>query len=529
MASSFGNGTTLNSTITWNFGDASGQYNTLTGFSAAHEYNTAGTYTITLTITTPDGHVGVATKTVAISADNRTTIYVSQNGSDSNNGLSPNAPIKTIDHLDQIMNSNERVLFQDGGTYYESAHGIELNGLQHMYVGSYGSGAAPIIMYNGPTGNFTMVFTDATSQSIAVNGLTFDSIYPNNMDTQGLPAGFAPSGSGMSILNNKFLNLTDDIEMNQVPSNVLVQGNVSPDPTALNAYFCWMQGYEIAVIGNSVANSVGESIMRIGGETANKDILIADNSVANLADQGGDSNDISKACIAVQGGSDIYIYNNHFDSGVAGEGPLGTATGANLNATVTYVVFDSNLLTNTNFVINPGSVNTIFKNNVVLGNGTNYAFGVNATEINSQFNLVTSNLYLVHNTVVEPGSSGGFLYIFNGVPGGITMDNNLFVAPNLSVGGGQEYIADNNDDNLSAFTEVNGNVWDTPASISSWTNGGLFFDSADPNSQVRWLTPAEWNSQAMVGNDMFETVTLGSTYQVSANGSTAGSSLPIAA
>ena len=100
-------------------------------------------------VTTPDGHVGVATTTVTVALDNRQTIYISSNGSDSNSGLSANSPIQTVDHLDQIMQSNERVLFQAGGTYDLNTHGIELNGLQHMYVGSYGTGAAPILMYTG--------------------------------------------------------------------------------------------------------------------------------------------------------------------------------------------------------------------------------------------------------------------------------------------------------------------------------------------------------------------------------------------
>jgi hypothetical protein len=57
----------------------------------------------------------------------------------------------------------------------------------------------------------------------------------------------------------------------------------------------------------------------------------------------------------------------------------------------------------------------------------------------------------------------------------------------------------------------------------------LFFDSSDPNSQTRWLTPAEWNAQSMVSGDVFETVNLGATYSINANGFTAGSTLPLAA
>ena len=92
LASSFGDGTSLNSTIAWNFGDPTSQYNTLVGFNAAHAYASPGTYTITLTITTPDGYVGIATKQVTISPDTRPTIYVAANGNDSNNGFSSSTP-----------------------------------------------------------------------------------------------------------------------------------------------------------------------------------------------------------------------------------------------------------------------------------------------------------------------------------------------------------------------------------------------------------------------------------------------------
>ncbi len=134
--STFGDGTVLNSTIAWNFGEAGSAYNTLVGFNAAHAYANSGTYTITLTITTPDGHVGIATKQITIAPDNRPTIYVSSSGNDGNNGLSAGTPIQSLSRLSQLLTSNMRVLFQAGDTFDMSGgSGIDVGGLSHVYIG----------------------------------------------------------------------------------------------------------------------------------------------------------------------------------------------------------------------------------------------------------------------------------------------------------------------------------------------------------------------------------------------------------
>jgi hypothetical protein len=526
MKSNFGNGTSLNSTITWNFGDPSSPYNVLNGFSAAHAYAQSGTYTITLSITTPDGHVGVAKQTVTIAVDNRPTIYVSQNGSDNNDGSSPSQAIQSIDHLNSIITSNERVLFQAGGTYNMSNDGIDLSGTSHVYLGSYGSGAKPLFMYTGPQQNMAMVYIGTDTTSAVIQGFTFDSIYVHDQYQDTLPTGVVPQGSGTSILDNTFMNLTDDVSMNQVPTNVLVQGNTSPDAQALNAYFVWLKGTNIAVIGNTVANSVGETILRMGGETDNTNILVADNNFTNIAGAGGYSGDIAKATIAVQGGHDIYIYHNTLHTGVAGEGPLGTDTGSNPDATVTYTVFDSNILDNGSaFVINPGDDQTMFKNNVVFSTGNTYAFGINSTEFDTVFNLIVQDLYIVHNTVIDSSENGGMVYLFDGESVNVTVDNNLFVGTNLTIGGGNAYIYDTNDD-LNSFKEIKNNVWGSPGQIYSWTQGGLFFVGSDPNNRAAWLTPAEWDALGVASGDTYETVVLGSTYSVDPGGFTAGSNLP---
>lgn len=142
LSSNLGSGSPIQATYNWNFGDSASQYNQLVGFNAAHVYDNPGTYTITLSLTDAGGQTSVATANVTVlSNSSMTTIYVSPSGNDGNSGASPDSPIQSIAQLNNILSSNERVLFQDGGTYnLESS--LSVNAVSNVEIGSYGSGAA---------------------------------------------------------------------------------------------------------------------------------------------------------------------------------------------------------------------------------------------------------------------------------------------------------------------------------------------------------------------------------------------------
>jgi hypothetical protein len=509
----------LNSEITWNFGDPGSAYNSLVGFNAAHAYANPGTYTITLTITTPDGYTGVATQQITVEQDTRPTIYVSTNGNDSNNGLSPNSPIQSTSRLNQLLTSDVRVLFQSGDTFtMNSSDFINASGLHDVYIGSYGTGAAPILMYNGVATQGAMVEMSNSTQGLVVQGLTFDSIYTNNDDTQAIPSAFFPAGNDIAILDNTFMNVLNDMNMQAEPSNVLVQGNKSPSTTALSAYFAWIQGNDIVVVGNTVANSDGEAILRIGGAN---DILIADNNITRLAAAGTGG----KNCFSIQEGTYAYIYGNTLTTGPLSIGPIGV--GNNANGAFNYAVIDSNvILDNSTILLQPGLDHVMARNNLIEGQGDNYGFTLNGTQIGGGFNWQLQDVYIQNNTVTEPGGSGGFLLLANGEAQGVHLDDNLFYAPKFSVGGdGAAFLTDSNND-LNSFVEIKDNVWSLPASVSSWVQGGYFFVGSDPSSQSGWLTPAEWKATGIPTGDVYENVNLGATYSVNVDGFTAGSNLP---
>jgi hypothetical protein len=519
LASTLGAGSQIQATYSWNFGDTGSQYNTLVGFNAAHAYDTPGTYTITLSLTDVNGQTSTTTAEVTVlSNSSLTTIYVSPNGSDSNSGTSQNAPIQTIAHLNNILTSNERVLFQDGGTY-DVATGLGVSNISNVEIGSYGSGTQPILMYDGPEGVFGGIINIGAS-NVTVTGLTFDSIYKNLFDSQAIHSGFVLTGNNIVIRDNTFLNVLDDLDMSGQPNNVLVENNQSPSSVDLNAYFAWIQGNNIELVGNSAPNSVGEAIVRIGGAN---NVLIADNNFANIAGAGGDTNDIAKNVLSIQDGSYAYVYGNVLATGPVSAGPLGTPA-ANSSAAFTNVVFDSNEVLNSTILLTPGVHNVMARNNVIEADG-DAGITVSAQEIAGAFNWQVQNVYIEHNTVTEPSVWGGLLSINDGEAQGIHVDNNLFVDPSYATGAGAGFIKVDEDD-MNSFAEIKDNVWSIPSSVAKWAQGGYFFVASDVSSQAGWLTPAEWEATGIPTGDVYENVTLGSTFSTTIDGFSAGSTLP---
>src|SRR5688572_29158558 len=121
LNSTLGLGNELTALYEWDFGDPSGQFNTLIGWNAAHVYNQPGTYTLRLRLTNQLGEVSTRLVPVTITTANRTNIYVSPTGSDSNSGQSASSPIQTFAKAATLVGPNKAILFQRGGTFNTTA------------------------------------------------------------------------------------------------------------------------------------------------------------------------------------------------------------------------------------------------------------------------------------------------------------------------------------------------------------------------------------------------------------------------
>jgi hypothetical protein len=141
----------------WNFGDpASGTWpvssrsrNEDTGVISAHVFEEPGEYTVTLRVTQTDGTVTVYAQEITAQAFNGTTYYVSSTGSDSNDGLTPEEPLRTFAAGMGVAATNTRILFKRGENFTTtSAAAVSAYG--PGIIGSYGSGVRPTITSINP-------------------------------------------------------------------------------------------------------------------------------------------------------------------------------------------------------------------------------------------------------------------------------------------------------------------------------------------------------------------------------------------
>jgi hypothetical protein len=503
-SSDWGSGTATNCTIEWNFGDSGSAYDVMNGFNAAHVYTNAGTYTITLTIITPDGHVGVATEQVTVGADNRPTVEIAAGQA-----------IPTFQ-------SNTRYLFQAGGTW-DIGSSLSVAGLQNVFIGSYGNGAQPVLVADNASVG-AIIGINASTSGLTVQGITFDSVYTT--DDSGQPDVCDIAGNDVAFIGDTVLDIDTAFNMNSLPSNVLIEGCNSPN-NDLCGYFAWIQGSEIVLVGNSVDNSIDQADIRIGGPPATIDVNISDNNFNKIAvgtTQG-------KNCITMQWVEYDYIYGNTVTGGPIQTGPIGVQNSSNNAQTASCLnsVIEDNTVNQTIILISPESINTMIQNNVVNSDGS-YGFIVDSTQTGDGFNWQVQNLWLMNNTVIDTSAEGGFLTINDGDSSNIVMDNNLFIDPNLIIGDNQSayvYAPD-----MSSFSQIQDNVWGTYTTpLNPWYNGGEFFVGSSQAIESDWLTPQQWESLTLGSGasptgDVFMNVTLGSTYSIQVNGFTAGANLP---
>ena len=515
LQSSFGTGTSLTTKYSWNFGDPGSYSNTLVGWNSAHVYDKAGTYTISLTLTSADGTTATATQSVTIAASTRKVIYVdSINGSDTNAGTI-NAPFKTINAAMKNPQDNTEVLMKAGETFTSPSN--ILLGNKNFVIGRYGTGSDPVI---NRTTSGSSISLWITCQGVTIQNVTFDSPFgvaddsvASKIGIEGIYAG----GTNITVRNCTFLNVDDAVNCVHNPVGMLVQNCNAPLVTGVRGYFVWGQGSQLTIDGNTVANSTREHNIRMVGVT---EATVENNNLTNLSRSTVDPADYSKGCIEEHVGTNAYIVNNTVTDGDIRVGPLGLFGEASTDSTDNCVI-ENNTLNNTLVSVDAGSHHIVVDNNVI-NNQTGAAIIVGG----ATNGMVSDDITITHNTAVTSGVSGQFVEVL-GTATNVALTNNLWVAPNIMPGIYNTAAVYSATPDLSDFSTISDNVWPVPVHATTYANGGINLVSGAAGSG--YVTGAQWNNYSQVHNDQLANVTLQDTYEISLGDILAGSTMKRAA
>jgi len=386
----------------------------------------------------------------------------------------------------------------------------------NVVIGSYGSGRATL-KYSGNVDFTNMIYLGGQGHGEnTVENLIFDSTYGGTTEDH-LPQAVGVGGKGDAVLGCQFLNVDYAVNAQADPSGLLVQNNTAPLSTGLRGYFVWGEGDDFVILGNTVANSTHEHIVRIAGVDR---LNISDNNFTNTIDSY--DNNIIRGTITIHKGTYAYISGNTLNSGIASVGPLGRGAGLDDKAArFNWIVIENNTI-NSQFVFLMGSQHIMFRNNVVNANNT---WGLEAEGYDTQYARGVVDLTIANNTVVNSGTQGNFLHV-DGPVDGISLVNNLYVAPKLITGSNGSAPVFVFDSDLSSFSTISGNVWPAPT-ILQYANGGINYVWPTWSNTSGYKSPAAWNAYGVVGTDYFSDVSFNTSTDAPSTSSVAASAASV--
>ncbi|HET6250399.1 MAG TPA: right-handed parallel beta-helix repeat-containing protein [Tepidisphaeraceae bacterium] len=158
-------------------------------------------------------------------------IYCSNSsGSDSNNGLSTSKPVKTLAHAISLLRNKtgDELLLKDGDTWSGGLGTWTKSGASAsdpMVIGSYGSGARPIL----DTGTSPGITTGSASipevDYLAIMGI---SIYANSRDPSVVASPATSDPTGINILTKSNDILIENCQIKEFTENINLQDYYGP-------------------------------------------------------------------------------------------------------------------------------------------------------------------------------------------------------------------------------------------------------------------------------------------------------------
>lgn len=512
LESLLGAGTSLTAQYQWDFGDAGSRYDQLSGFNAAHVYDSPGTYTVTLHLTNETGKQAISSVQVTVLPDARPTIYVDAQGDDANDGLNPWQPVRSADRAMQLLGDDTRLMFHRGDSFAVT-HGLTISN-SNVLIGSYGDSAAPAkLVYAGGVVSGTAILSLSGARDVTIQDLSLDSAGSTYTTAAN---GIYLGGTNLTVRRVQFLNLSDALNLNRDPVGVLVQDNTAPladvwrnGGQGVHNYFAWVQGTDLVFLNNTVANSGAHGLRAAKGYDR---LLLAGNDLTNTA---------GMTSLKLHDGRNVYVTNNHLTSWLDVEiGPLGGKDGIACNPTdyttqrTQWVVFDANTVSGDAAIdVHHRSEHVMLRNNVLKRDGKPL---INIDGYDQTFQAGVVDVTIAHNTGINNGDKGNFLYVLGDSQPNhsaqITLVNNLYVAPRLMTGAYQTAVVYVAAWDLDSFREVRGNVWPA-AATNAYAHGGYFYVWPSWSNIQGYKTAGTWSTYDVVSGEKYQNVLLDGQYR----------------
>jgi hypothetical protein len=326
----------------WDFGDVQSIYNAIPdGYNAAHAYDMPGDYVATLTFSTGK----TFTKHVRVLPDTR--------------------PVVIVDSLQQFLTETAKP-----GRRVRAFGRYDVAGTIHTAAGVDVEGSVTL-NWTGPKGKSYAIIELGADSSL--RGVTFDSIYQGAGNWDSICQAVRPVGWHTIVRDCTFLHVGYCLNFNACPRFVLIQGNKAPLADGVRGYFAWVQGREITIIGNTMANAVLHCVRidgMAGGGLPNQRILVAFNDFTNLDRRPTDPDDFARQTITLHQGEYVSIVSNKMAGGRQEIGPLGEIDGLKnpTGFTVNYVKIVGNRFDDSLYQYNRLELDIGIRHVLVAGN-----------------------------------------------------------------------------------------------------------------------------------------------------------------
>ena len=219
--------------------------------------------------------------------------------------------------------------------------------------------------------------------------------------------------------------------------------NNAPSTTGLRGYIFWGQGRDDVILGNYDAASTREHDLRTEGVDR---ILVAYNNFTNHD---------TKGTVEIHKGTYAYVVGNTLDGGPLRAGPRGGGTEPSSTATI-WTVFDANRV----YWHRPSTScpAPTTSRSATTSSTTKGGSDINVSPADNEGRSI-SDVRIFNNTGINPASRPVLLQHRRPSLRPILMGNNLYVAPNLTPGGGGAAPVFVKMYDLSGFGGIFNNVW----------------------------------------------------------------------